>query len=367
MTDARLRERVLRQRLATQRLSAAPFPAAADAVRLLGAVQSQERDQALYSLALRARSATCATVRSELDAGAFVRTHVLRPTWHFVAPEDLRWMLALTSPRVLSGMAARHRELGLDDPRLASRSVDAVTTMLAGRNYLTRNEIGARLSGRRGVAQPGVQLGHLLLVAELRGLICSGPTKGVQHSYALLDEVIAPTPDRAPDQATTDLVLRFFLGHGPASVKDFTRWSSLTVAATEAALAGLRDRLDSFEVDGVRQWYDPSGPVPARTRPRGYLLPVYDEVALTYPRLGFPVLQGHRHEHAANPWLADAFVGGVVAGLRNVGTWKRTVSRTTVTVRVDLTTSAGPHERRLVREAAARLADIHERELVYQD
>jgi hypothetical protein len=356
------RDRVLRRRLATQRLTSAPLPRAAEVVRLLAAVQSQERDHALYSLALRTKAGTYGRVRAELDGGGFVRTHVLRPTWHFVAPEDLRWMLALTSPRVVRSMAARDRQLGLDDVRLLARSFEAIASLLEGRNFLTRKEIGQRLSGRRGVAQQGEQLGHVLLTAELRALICSGPTKGGQHSYALVDEVVPPARERDRAEAVVELLHRFLRGHGPAEVRDFTRWSSLTVADAEAGLAELAGVLDHVEVEGRRLWFDPA--VSARTTAprRAYLLPMYDEVALTYPRLGFPPLPGHPHERAGNPWQQDAFVGGVVHDERLVGTWKRTVTGDTVRVRTHLAPGA---DAGLVRAAAQRLADVYERRLEY--
>ena len=125
------RRRVLRQRLATQRLGSAPLPRAADAVRLLTCVQSQERDHAFFSLGLRSRSATYAAVRAEYDSGAFLRTHILRPTWHFVLPEDLRWILAATSERVIRSMGGRHAQVGLDDPRFVGRSMDALAELLS--------------------------------------------------------------------------------------------------------------------------------------------------------------------------------------------------------------------------------------------
>ena len=361
MTGPRARTRVLRRRLATQRLTSAPLSRAGDVVRLLGAVQAQERDHALYSLALRTRGATYASVRAELDAGAFLRTHVLRPTWHFVAPEDLRWMLAVTSPRVERGMAGRHRQLGLDD-RLLGRTLDAVLELLRGKNFLTRQELGTQLSGRRGVAQAGQQLGHALLVAELRGLICSGPTRGVQHSYAVLDERVPPIREPDAEEGVVELVHRFFRGHGPAAVKDFTRWSSLTVAHTDAALTKLGGALDVVTVDDVPQWFDPS--VTARTTAprRAYLLPLYDEATLTYPRLNFPAVPGHPHG-IESTWGAFSFEGGIIADERNIGTWRRTVAKDTVTVRTDLAPDAEPDQRELVHAAAQRLADVYERTL----
>jgi hypothetical protein len=353
------RKRALQMRLATQRLAGTPLPAAADAVRLLACVQSQERDHAMFSLGMRARPATYASVRAELDAGAFLRTHILRPTWHFVAPEDLRWILALTSPRVVPGMRARHRELGLDDPRLLARSFDALVDLLSGRRYATRRQIGEEFTRMGGLPEPGPQLGHALLLAELEGLICSGPIAGVHHTYALVDEVVPPSPPLDRDDAHARLVRRFFAGHGPASVRDFTRWSSLTAAGTNGALAEIGDGLERVEIDGVAHWYDPAT-LAGRSRdaPDGYLFPVYDEAVLTYPAVTFPRAPGHPLDGRADPFWAPA-----VAELRSVGTWKRVVGAYTVRVEAHLAPSATAEERSAIDAAAVRLARFLGRDL----
>ncbi|WP_345501995.1 winged helix DNA-binding domain-containing protein [Pedococcus ginsenosidimutans] len=353
--------RVLAQRLATQRLSSAPLPRAADAVRLLTCVQSQERDHAFFSLGLRTRHATYAAVRREHDSGDFLRTHILRPTWHFVAREDLRWILALTSPRVLSSMAGRHRQLGLDDTRRMDSGLSLLADLLQGRRHLTRAEIGEAFVERGSAIEPGPPLGHLLLVAELLGLLCSGPQKGVHHSYALVDEVVPPTRARDEDEALVELVRRFFAGHGPATVKDFTRWSSQTVARTKVALAQLGDVLEQVDVGGTPHWFDPEV-VPRRSpaATSGYLFPVYDEVVLTYPTVPFPAVADH--PFAKHP---DPFWARVVVDAQNVGLWKRSVRGGEVEVDVRLARSVDDQGRAAVREAAQRLADFLELELRY--
>jgi hypothetical protein len=302
-------------------------------------------------------------VRREHDRGAFVRTHILRPTWHFVAPEDLRWILELTSPRVLGSIAARHRQLGLDDPKRLSAGLDLLAELLRDKNFLTRPELGEAFTERRSPIRPGEQLGHVLLVAELQGLLCSGPMKGVHHSYALVDEVVPPTPGRSRDEALVELVRRFFAGHGPASVKDFTRWSSLTVTDTKAALAEIGDHLESVEVQGIPHWFDPAQ---VRRRspsaPAAYLFPTYDEVVLTYPQVGFPALPDHPYSEHADPFWATVVHDG-----RNVGLWKRTVGPTEVDVDVRLAPSVSAAGRTQVRVAAQRLAGFYRRDLSYAE
>jgi hypothetical protein len=355
--------RSLRQRLATQRLASAPLPTAAAAVRLLTCVQSQERDHAFFSLGLRSKRTTYAAVQAEYDGQAFLRTHILRPTWHFVAPEDLRWILALTSRRVVSSLAARHRQLGLDDTRLVSRAQDALVELLRGRHYLTRRELGDAFAQARGMPRAGEQLGHLLLVAELDGLICSGPMKGVHHTYALVDEIVPPAPALDRDEAHARLAHRFFAGHGPATIRDFTRWSSLTIAGTKDAVAELGPALEQVEIDGEAHWFDPATVARrSRSAPPAYLFPVYDEVMLTYPAHTFPWADGHPYAESPDPFWA-----WVVAGERNIGVWKRTVKRDRVAVEVRLAPSIRRDERMAVEVAACRLADFLERELEYVD
>ena len=352
---------VLSQRLGTQRLSSAPLPRAADAVRLLTCVQSQERDHAFFSLALRTTKDTYAAVQREFDAGAFVRTHILRPTWHFVAPEDLRWILELTSPRVLSSMAARHRQLGLDDPRRFGEGLDLLADLLQDKHFRTRPELGEEFAHRGSPIKAGEQLGHLLLVAELQGLICSGPMRGVHHAYALVDEVIPPTPARTREEAMVELVRRFVAGHGPTTIKDFTRWATLTITDTKAALAEIGDDLEQVEVDGLPHWFDPTQ---VRRRspaaPSAYLFPTYDEAVLTYPAVNFPSAPDHRY--AEHP---DPFWAWVVLDAVSVGLWKRTVRPEVVEVEVRLAPAVSAPGREHVRVAAQRLAAFLGRDLSY--
>jgi hypothetical protein len=362
------RSRVLAQRLARQRLSSAPLPRAEDVVRLLTCVQSQERDHAFFSLGLRSRAGTYAAVRREFDAGAFVRTHILRPTWHFVAPEDLRWILALSGPRVLPSLAARHRQLGLDDPRRLGDGLDLLADLLQGNTFLTRPAINAAFTERRSPIQPGAQVGHLLLVAELQGLICSAPIQGVHHAYALIDDVIPEVPDtphtpRDRDAAVVELVRRFFMGHGPASIKDFTRWSWLTISDTKAALAEIGDGLAQVEVDGTPLWFDPAATPRRRTAaPSAYLFPTYDEAVLTYPSLNFPALPDHPYSEHTDPFWAQVVLDDV-----NVGLWKRTVRGGTVEVETRLAPGVGADGRHHVRTAAGRLADFLGADLAYAE
>lgn len=319
---------VLRRRLAVQRLSSRALRAPENVVDLLTCVQSQEYAHGLWSLGMRSTGTTHASVQAAFDSGRILRTHILRPTWHFVSPADIRWILRATSPRVLQTCGTVFRSTGLDEATLR-RTDDLLLGMLSCGRHLTRPEMGRRLT-EAGVPCSGSKLAYVVMNAELRGLICSGPMRGAAHTYAVLDER-APLADAVePDEPATELAVRFFTGHGPAALKDLTRWSSMTVASVRAALEAAGDRLDSAEVDGERLWFAPDSP-PGRATSKAWLLPLFDELMLTYPRLRFPLAPGHPH-----PPDGELYVGCVVLGEVNVGTWRRTVSGSTVAVEVDL-------------------------------
>jgi len=349
-------EWVFAQRLATQQLTTDPAPNASDVVQRLGCVQAQERDHAFFSLALRSKATTYTAVRAEFDRGEFLRTHLLRPTWHFVAPEDLRWILTLTSPRVEASFAARSRAMGLDQPTELDRMLDVLADLLQGRAFLTRAEIGQAFGTRRGLPAPGERLGHLLMIAELRGVICSGPMKGVHHSYALVDEIVPPAALPSREESVVRLAMRFFSGHGPATIADFTRWSSLTVADTRRALDELGTRLERIAVDGSTLWFDPATVARSSSRTASaWLFPVYDEVVLAHRGIAFPAVADHPIGGRADPHWAP-----VVYRQVDVGVWKRTLTRGRVSIQTRLAPSLDAGGRRAVAAAEARLVEFVE-------
>ena len=362
------REWVLRRRLAVQRLSAAPLPHAAEVVRLLTCVQSQDAPLAAHSLALRSRDTSYADVLAGQAAGGWVRTHILRPTWHHVAPQDLRWVQSLTGPKVERGLGARHRQLGIT-PEVIEHGTALLRELLADGEALTRKQIGPRFA-ERGLPGPGEAMAHQLMVAEVRSVICSGPPRGAEHTYALVDEVVAPeaSDDWSRDRAALELTHRFFAGHGPASERDLHRWSGLTLTEIRAASAGLTTSpslrsshpLESVECDGETLWFDPS--VAARTTHArtAHLLSTFDEVALTYPSTGFP---RRGPEEDRTRLVSESGGGVVVVGVHDVGTFKRTVGPGAVAVVVRSDVALSTDERNGVAQAAGRLAAFHEREL----
>ena len=268
------------RRLRAQRLTGEPFASAVDAVGWLGAVQAQDYTGAKWALGQRTRGVTDADLDRLVDAGAILRTHVMRPTWHFVLPADIRWLLELTAPRVKAAMASSDRQLELDEAVLA-RSQAVMEAALGDGSHLTRGELGAALE-RAGISASGQRLGHLLMHAELDAVVVSGARRGRQPTYALL-EARAPGARRLDrDGALAELAQRYFTSHGPAQVVDFAWWSGLTMADARRGLALAGPSLAHEVIDGVSYWSSPHAGPPVAGGPVGHLLPNYDEFLVAY-------------------------------------------------------------------------------------
>jgi hypothetical protein len=223
---------IAHQRLLNQYFAGASFEKPDDVVSRLVAVQPQDYAGAKWALGLRLRDAHDADIDAR-ERGRHPRTYVLRPTWHFVAPADIRWLLALVTSRVHAVNAHRYRELELT-ALLCAQSQGAHQS-LEGGQHLTREELGEALE-KAGLAEAkGQRLAYSVMHAELNGLICSGPRRGKQFTYALLEERVPPVAALARDESLAELTRRFFAGHGPATVQDFAKWSGLRRVDANAA------------------------------------------------------------------------------------------------------------------------------------
>jgi hypothetical protein len=272
---------IARWRLRSQHLVWPYAVSAGEAVGSLLAVQAENPSQAAWAVASRTQNPDQAELAALIDDGTVVRTHVLRPTWHFVRAEDIGWLLDLTGPRVrrVTGQQLRNAH-GLDQ-RSIGHAVAAVTQALANRGQLTRAQLADELRDR-GISGSGQMLMILLAHAELGGLICSGRVAGGEHTYALMDERV-PAPHRpGRTEALAELALRYFTGHGPATERDLAYWATLTLTDVRAGLAQVRDRLDSFQHDGRTFWHAPGDAPDGPQEPAAHLLQILDETYRGY-------------------------------------------------------------------------------------
>ena len=344
------------QRLTRQRLLGATFRTPAEAVASLGAVQSQDYPGAKWALGQRVRGATDASIEAAFNRGELVRVHALRPTWHFVAPADLRWIQALTGPRVQRILAVYDRQLGLDSKTLA-RALRIVERSLRDRAYKTRVELASALKSG-GIDAAGQTLARIMGHAELTALVCSGPQRGRHATYALVDERVPPTPPLDRDEALAELTRRYFSSHGPATVRDFVWWSGLTVKDTRAGLAMIDAQ--SEEVDGLALWHVPVRVKLPPVSGSAHLLPNYDEYLVAYKDRQLVMPPTFRTMVAEQ--RTDIFANLVMVDGRLAGSWRRAVTDTHVEVSVSLHRPVTRITRQAIGVAAQALAEFHGRQ-----
>jgi len=274
----------------------------------------------------------------------------MRPTWHFVDPADIRWLLALTAPRVHQANAYQYKLLELD-PATRARGRAVMEAALRGGKALTREELGAALT-EGGLPASGIRLGYFTADAELEGLICSGPRRGKRQTYSLIDERVPPSRPRERDEALTEIARRYVEGHGPAQAIDLAWWSGLTLKDARQGLVLATPPLVQESVGERTFWASPDGQEPDRMdRPVVHLLPNYDELLIAF----------RDRSDAADPELpAPARVAQVILAhviVRDglvVGGWRRIDEGSSVRIEPSVLVGLGDEEQVALAAAIRR-------------
>lgn len=334
---------IVQKRLHNQHLSGVWFKQPAEIVQWLGAVQAQDYASAKWALGLRLPGATDDDIERAFTAGAILRTHVLRPTWHFVTPADIRWLLALTAPRVHALNAPYYRKCELDQQTIR-RGQKALTKALQGGRQLTRDELRAVLA-QAGIATEGeFRMAYLMMHAELDGLVCSGARRGKQFTYALLEERAPQAKTLERDEALGELIRRYFASRGPASLQDFVWWSGLTMADARRGVAAAQSQLEQASLNGQTYWLAPAAPFTSGALQAAYLLPNYDEYGIGY-RNRSAIFDSERGSQLVFNHL-------IVINGRLAGTWKRTLKKQAVVIETNTFARLTKAEASAVAEAA---------------
>jgi hypothetical protein len=313
-------------RLFNQQIAATNFNKPEEIVSWFGAMQAQDYPMAKWAIGLRLPGALEQTIEAAVEKGAILRTHILRPTWHFVAAEDIRWMLALTAARIRSASAGMFRELGLD-PKTFQKSNRVIAKALEGGNHLTRAELRLELE-REGLITGEMRMTCFVFNAELDLIVCSGARRGKHQTYALLDERAPKTKALSREESIAELTRRYFKSHAPATLKDFVWWSGLSVVDAKKGLEMNASNLVGQEIEEQTYWmldsiFVPEPPDTLR------LLPAFDEFMVSYkdrsaslePRLAKQAITGN------GIFKPIIVVNGKIAGI-----WKRSLQKDSLVI-----------------------------------
>lgn len=332
-------------RLFNQQIYSTQFTTAKDIVSWMGAMQAQDYAMSKWGVGIRLNGASDKVVEEALNQGEILRTHVLRPTWHLVAAEDICWMLELTAPRIKASVKSRHKQLELSD-FLLHKTNDIIGNALSGGKHLTRAELVSILA-EAGIATDNNRASHIMFWAELDGIICSGPIRSTMQTYALLSERVPEAHGLPKDEALAKLAQKYFRSHGPATLYDFAWWSGLSAGDTRRALEMIKTELVSETIGTATYWF--SNHVGLQPGHSAYLLPAFDEFLISYKdRSATLTMQDFKRAVSIN----GMFWPIVVIDGQVAGTWKRTVKKNDVIIAVELFEKQQPDVLLRIEEAA---------------
>ncbi|MEP7111178.1 MAG: winged helix DNA-binding domain-containing protein [Ferruginibacter sp.] len=315
---------IARYRMVNQQLVATGFSKPAEIVGWLGAMQAQEYAHSKWAIGLRLPGCRDADIEQAFSNGEILRTHLLRPTWHFVTPADIRWILALSAPRVNAINSFMYRKMELDN-KLFTRTNDALARELQGGKQLTRAKLQSALKRKR-IQADGIRLSCIMMRAELDGIICSGARAGKQFTYALLEERVPPFTHVNPDEALAELTSRYFKSRGPATLKDFAVWSGLTYTLAKKGIAMVSAHF-TREINGNEDYYFP--PIDSLNKKqfqKTWLLPPYDEFIMGYKNRDAIFLNRNK----INPAPKLLFDNTIIAEGQVAGSWRRTIQHNSI-------------------------------------
>ncbi|MDR0542279.1 MAG: winged helix DNA-binding domain-containing protein [Dysgonamonadaceae bacterium] len=305
-------------RLASHQLSGTHHQTPEEVVAWMGAVQAQDYHAAEMAISIRLPNSIDKNVENAFNQGKILRTHVLRPTWHFVTPENIRWMLSLSAARIISSSLSRDRELEITEA-LYSQTNRIIQKSLEGGRHLTREAVGKELEKHKIIVN-SARLVHFLMRTEVEGIVCSGALQGKDRTYALLDERAPAVPPLHKEEALAKLAQLYFQSHCPATLQDFAWWSGLSPTEARQGLESLKSGWITEKIDSQIYWIREDYQNISHTGNFCCLLPAFDEYIIAYKDRS-PVLLSEHHNKAVSS--NGVFRAVIIANGQVVGLWKK--------------------------------------------
>lgn len=338
-------------RLVRHQIAGTKFANPKEIVAWMGAMQAQDYPMAKWAIGVRLPGSTDKSIEAAIDNAEIIRTHLLRPTWHFVAADDIYWLLELTASQIKAAQSSRDRDLGLT-VEIYSKSNTLIEKVLSEDRHLTREELIVRLQ-KAGIATDQNRASHLLARAELEKIICSGPTRSGKPTYALLSERAKKNRELTKDEALAELAKRYFTSRCPATLQDFAWWSGLPARDANHALELVKSDLNPEINEGRTYWLTSDITLPQPNPSTAYLLPPYDEYILSYADRSASI-SPNDEQHMKEISDRGLFRPIIVVDGQVTGTWKRTIKKDTMIVDIQPFTSPDPSIQKMISGSASQ-------------
>src|SRR5690554_3190681 len=315
-------DELLHIRLYNQLLSLHELKEPREVVARMGAMQSQALEMAKWAIGSRLPDSSAKEIIGALNRGEVIRTHILRPTWHFVAAKDLRWMYALSYPRLKPVYRSYAKMLSADES-LLYRYIPLIEEFLSGGKHLSKQEIGEALA-ERGVLLDDNHLKLLLSFAELEGVIVNGELEGSRQTFTLLDEWAPRIPDITRDEALDRLARKYLPSHGPATLQNFAWWSNLPVTDCRKALEMIRPDFIRESINGRECWMRSDTRTPPLAQDSALLLAPFDELVVSYKDRTEMIEEAHYSKVMTKNGI---FSPTIMLNGRIIGSWKKSMKK----------------------------------------
>ena len=317
-------------RLFNQQISLSHFNSAKELVSWMGAMQAQDFPMVQWAVGLRLPGMTEEVIKEAFNEADILRTHLLRPTWHLVAAEDIYWMLELSAPQIKSSMRSRSLSLGLTESVLAKTN-NIIEKASSVTEYLTRQELVVLLEENK-IKNEDNRAAHVIMNAELDGIICSGKIVNNKQTYALLSKRVKQPPKISRDEALAKLASRYFQSHAPASLEDFSWWSGLGIREARKSIAFIHADLITEKINST-EFYMSNNQVSGLNDSHVHFLSAYDEFIVSYTDRSASITS-ENHKKAISAY--GLFRPIVVINGQVKGIWKRTIKKQLVEIEINL-------------------------------
>jgi hypothetical protein len=337
-------------RLFNQKIAGAHLTTAKDIVKWMGAMQAQDYGMSKWAIGCRMSGSTEKLINTALENGEVFRTHLLRPTWHLVSAEDIYWMLEATAPQVKAIMKSSNKQLELTEA-VFKKTNAIIEKALTGGKHLTRDEL-IILFEKTKIATHANRAAHLMMWAELEGLVASGIARNKETTYGLLAEKIKRPKSLTREEALTRLAVRYFTSHAPATTQDFTWWSGLSISDTKLVIENIKKDFVSEKIGAQNYWIPNSFSFPKVNKSEVYLLPAFDEYIISYKDRTAALPSAYQKIVISDNGL---FRPVIVMNGEVKGIWKRTVKKDQVVLETQFFQPPGKTAQKLIENAAVPL------------
>lgn len=354
-------QEISHHRLVSQKLLETNSNSPQEIVHHFGAMQAQDYSMAKWAIGSRC-DATEKEIEEAINSAQIIRTHILRPTWHFVSADDIYWMLDISGPQVQKMTISAAKKYGYDVKKLNQINA-TIEKLLSGNNHLTREEIMQELNIKKSSGQEFLAAA-IMMHAELEGLVCNGKMKGKQITYALLEErVPKPKSKLSKEEGLAKLAKRYFESHGPATLLDFSWWSGFPPTICKQIINAIELQLNAIEIDSQVYWFGNQNNEKDNLKKSIHFLPAFDEILISYKTREASILLEHQSKAFTNNGI---FKPIILENSKVIGTWKRTVKKDHVKIETDFFNENENHKKAILFEGIRSFENYLETKIIIE-